>query len=70
MLDQPRQEYPLAINRRTFCAGTLAGLASCALPPVFSATSYAHACKRAAGELKVVDIKRTTVKVPYRPAPQ
>ena len=61
---------PSRIHRRQFIRSSLAGLAACSLPPVFNASSYASVFNRAAGDLKIADIKRTTVKVPYRPAPQ
>ena len=57
-------------TRRNFLRGTMAALATCGLPNVYSATSYAAKTGRRASQLKIVKIKRTTVRVEYREIPR
>ena len=58
------------MHRRHFFESSLAGLSALCLPPVYSASSYAAQFGKRTSQLKVTDIRRRTVRLPYRDAPR
>ena len=58
------------IKRRRFLQGGFAALAGLSLPEVFDQTSYAARLGKQPSKLKIVDIQRQTVRLPFRAAPQ
>ena len=71
-LNEPRhQKAPRAgVKRRRFLQGGFAALAGLSLPEVFDQTSYAARLGKKPSALKIVDIERQTVRLPFRAAPQ
>ena len=58
------------MKRRDFLQASLASTAGLWLPQVASQSAYAARFNRRPSQLKVTDVRRTTVRVPYRDAPR
>ena len=58
------------MQRRRFMQTGFAALAATALPEVYNQYTYASRIGKRPSELRIVEIKRQTVKLPFRPAPQ
>lgn len=64
------QTFAYQQSRRRFLKRSFAALAAVSLPAVYDATSYAARIGRRPSQLKIVDIKRKTVRVEYREIPR
>ena len=58
------------MQRRRFMKTGFAALAATGLPEVYNQVTYASRIGKRPSELRIVDIQRQTVKLPFRPAPQ
>ncbi|MBA61198.1 MAG: dgoA protein [Planctomycetaceae bacterium] len=58
------------MQRRRFIQTGFAALAATTLPEVYNQYTHASRIGKRPSELRIVDIKRQTVKLPFRPAPQ